>query len=87
MNLNKNVFITIVAVMLVLYGVVNATLWYKRGESSYFESDLFIIITSIFFFMILLILPRTVAILLGSESQAPKSEIHDKEISDSEYGS
>jgi uncharacterized membrane protein len=63
----------IVAVILVLYGVANATLWHTIGGYHYVDTDLFYIITSIFAFMIILSLPRTVEILLGRESQPPKA--------------
>jgi hypothetical protein len=84
MKLKKNVFILLVAVMLGLYGVANATLWHKRGGFTFFEDDLFVWMTSIFLFMILLILPRTVEILLGSETQPSGNGINDDETSDSE---
>jgi uncharacterized membrane protein len=72
-----------VAMILVLYGVANAMLFYKKGGFSYSDDDLFFIMTSIFLFMIILILPRTVAIMLGSESQAQGNKIQDEETSDS----
>ena len=74
-----------VAMILGLYGVANVMLFYKKGGFQYFDDDLFFVITAIFAFMMILILPRTVAIALGSERRKPESEIMNySETSDSE---
>jgi hypothetical protein len=86
-KLSKNVFLMTMLMILALYGVANVMLFFNKNGFHYFDTDLFLIITSIFAFMIMISLPRTVEILIGSESQPPRSEIYDKEISDSEYGS
>jgi uncharacterized membrane protein len=85
MKLSKNVFIVIVALMLVLYGVANIMLFRMSGNN-YVHSDLFFLITSIFAFMIVVGLPRIVEILLGFEPRADH-EIYDKEMSNTEYDS
>jgi hypothetical protein len=76
----------IVVATLVLYGVINAILFRMSGYD-YVHTEAFFNITSIFALMMIFILPRTVEILLGSESRVPRNEIYDKEISDSEYTS
>ena len=85
-KLSKNVFIVIVALILVLYGVANVALFCMSGDH-YVQTDLFLIITSIFAFMMLVSLPRVVEILLGSESRVPDREKYSDEMSDAEYGS
>jgi hypothetical protein len=74
-KLSKNVFLMTVAMILGLYGVANVMLFYMRGGWGYFDNDLFILITAVFAFMIILILPRTVLIVLGGERKPPKSEV------------
>jgi hypothetical protein len=86
-KLSKNAFLMTMLMILALYGVANVMLFYNNNGFHYVDTDPFLIITSIFAFMIMISLPRTVEILIGSESQPPRSEIYDKEISDSEYGS
>jgi uncharacterized membrane protein len=86
MMLSKKVFIMIVALILVLYGVANVALFRMSGDN-YVQTDLFFIITSIFAFMSLVSLPRIVEILLGSESRVPNHEIYGEEMSDAEYDS
>jgi hypothetical protein len=86
MKLSKNVFITIVVLMLVLYGVANAMLFRMSGDN-YVQTDFFFFITSIFALMFMVGLPRIVGILLGFESRAPNHEIYDKELLDTEYNS
>lgn len=84
MKLSKNAFLKTMAMILGLYGVANVMLFYNKNGFHYVDTDPFFIITSTFAFMIMISLPRTVEILIGSESQPPRSEIYDKEISDSE---
>jgi uncharacterized membrane protein (DUF373 family) len=86
MKLSKNVFIMIVVLILFLYSVANVVLFRMSGEH-YVQTDLFLIVTSIFAFMILVSLPRIVEILVGSESRVPNHEIYDKELLDTEYDS
>jgi len=86
MKLSKNVFIMIVALMQVLYGVANVMLFRISGNN-YVHSDPFLLITAIFAFMIVVSLPRIVEILLGFESRAPYHEIYDKKLLDTEYDS
>jgi len=86
MKLSKNVFIMIVMLMLVLYGVANVVLFRMSGEN-YVHTDLFFLITSLFAFMFVIGFPRIVGILLGFESRAPYHEIYDKELLDTEYNS
>jgi hypothetical protein len=84
-KLSKNVFLMTVAMILCLYGVANVMLFYKKNGFHYFDDNLFFVITSIFAFMMILILPRTVTIALGSERKSSDSEIiNDFETSDSE---
>jgi uncharacterized membrane protein len=86
MKLSKNVFIMIVVLIIVLYGVVNVMLFRMSG-AYYVHSDPFFLITSIFAFMIVISLPRIVEILLGSESRATNHAISDEEMSDTVYDS
>lgn len=72
MKLRKDVFILIVTLLLVFYGAANAVLWHKHHGFHYVEKDLFLMITSAFLFMIVLVLPRTVLIMLGGESMEPE---------------
>jgi|WetSurMetagenome_2_1015567.scaffolds.fasta_scaffold13165_2 hypothetical protein len=90
MKLKKNAFIMTVAMILGLFVLSNVTLWHKAGSFTYLENEFYLVIFSIFLWMIIIILPRTVEIMLGSESQAPGNgidEIHDSEMSDSDYSS
>ena len=68
--MKKTSFIMIVAVILGLYGVANVMLYCKKAGFYYFETDLFFGMTSIFFLLLILILPRTLEIMLGFEPQA-----------------
>lgn len=72
MQLRKDVFILIVTLLLVFYGAANAMLWHKHHGFHYVETDLFLMITSAFLFMIVLVLPRTVLIMLGTERRKPE---------------
>jgi hypothetical protein len=86
MKLSKTVFITIVVLMLVLYGAANVVLFRMSGNN-YVHKDLFFLITSIFALMFMVGLPRIVGILLGFESRSPDHEMYDKELLDTEYNS
>ena len=77
MTLKKTAFMMTVASIVGLYGLANATLYYMKGGFTYFEDGLFIIITSIFALMIIQIIPRTIYIMLGGESQPPETEINE----------
>ena len=81
--MKKNNFIMTVAAILGLYGAANAMLWYKEGGFYYIETDLFFMMTSIFLFLIILILPRTVVIMLGGERNPPGNKTNDKITCDS----
>jgi uncharacterized membrane protein len=74
MKLGKNVFIMIMALMLILYSAANIMLYRMSGDQ-YVHTDLFFLITAIFTVIIMASLPRIVSILLGFESRAPKHEI------------
>jgi len=77
MKLEKTAFMMTVASTVGLYGLANVALCYMKGGLTYFEDGLFIIITSIFAFMIIQIIPRTIYIMLGGESQPPETEINE----------
>jgi hypothetical protein len=88
MELKKSLFIMNVAAIVGLYGVANAMLWYERSGFTYFDDNLFLIMTSIFLVMILRIIPRAVEMMLGGEPQTPGYEINEiNEEHTSDYGS
>jgi uncharacterized membrane protein len=86
MKLSKNVFIMIVALMLILYSAASVMLYRMSGDQ-YVHTDLFFLITAIFAVMIMVSLPRIVSILLGFESRAPNHQIYDKELLETENDS
>ena len=84
MKLKKEVFLTIALLIPALYGVANAVLWHQNGGFYYGHTDLFFWMTSIFALMVILVLPRTVAIMAGGERTSPEAEGADpEETSDS----
>ena len=77
-----------VAVIVGLYGVANAMLWYERSGFTYFDDNLFLIMTSIFLVMILRIIPTAVAMMLGDDPQTYGNKINEiNEGHTSVYGS
>lgn len=82
MQMKKGLFIGIAALILGCYGVANVILFFTNNGFHYFETDLFLIATSLFFFFVVLVLPRTVLIMLGAEREDPGNQLQDKETSD-----
>ena len=77
MKMKKTEFMMTVASIVGLYGMANAMLWYMKGGFTYFEDGLFILITSTFALMIIQIIPKTIYIMLGGESQTPETDINE----------
>ena len=70
-KLRKDAFLIIVALILVFYGAANATLHYRYHGFYYFETDLFLAVSSVFLLLLVLVLPRSVLIMLGGEREEP----------------